>query len=106
MLERTSTSEWIADARDKYAAVSFKAHKLMGKPKDWAAMDAAAVVDVVLSALDLTEADPGTVAQLRAYAAADSEGAPQPVVVDEDYIDLKVRGLIALVLSSPEWQMA
>ena len=106
VLERASTSEWIADARDKYAPVKFQAIKLMGKPKEWAAMDAAAVVDLVLSALDLTEADPATVAQLQAYAAADSEGAPQPVVVDEDFIDLKVRGLIALVLSSPEWQMA
>jgi uncharacterized protein (DUF1800 family) len=106
VLERAATAEWIADARDKYAPVSFKAAKLLGKPKDWPALDASAVVAAVLGSLDLAGADPATVAQLQAYAVADAEGTPQPVVVDEDFVDLKLRGLVALVLSSPEWQMA
>jgi acyl dehydratase len=63
-------------------------------------------VELALAVLDLPDADAGTIAQLQAYAAADEDGNPQPVVVDEDFVDLKLRGLLALVLSSPEWQMA
>jgi uncharacterized protein (DUF1800 family) len=106
VMERATTAEWIADARDKYAPVRFKPDKLMPKKKDWAALDAAAVVQLALSVLDLPDADAGTIAQLQAYAAADENGDPQAVVVDEDFVDLKLRGLFALVLSSPEWQLA
>ena len=106
MLERAASAEWMADARNKYAPVTFNAVKLMGKKKDWAGMDAAAVVAYVLGQLDLPDADAGTSATLQDYAAADPDGNPQPVTVDADYIDMKVRGLIALILSGPEYQLA
>ena len=106
MLERAASAEWMADARNKYAPITFNPVKLMGKKKDWAGMDAAAVVALVLGQLDLPDADAGTAATLQEYAAADQNGDPQPVAVDEDYIDVKVRGLIALILSGPEYQLA
>jgi uncharacterized protein (DUF1800 family) len=106
LLERAATAERMADARDKWAPVKFNPVPLMGKKKDWAAMDAAAVVARTLAALDMSDVDPATVAVLEQYAAADQNGDPQPVVVDEDYIDVKVRGLLALIMSGPEYQMA
>ena len=106
MLERAASAEWMADARNKYAPITFNPVKLMGKKKDWTGMDAAAVVAQVLGQLDLPDADSGTAATLQEYAAADQNGDPQPVAVDEDYIDVKVRGLIALILSGPEYQLA
>lgn len=106
LLERAAVAEAVADARGKWSAYACKPHKLLGKPKDWPALDGPAVVQRLLAAADLRDADPATVAALEAYAAADAQGAPQPVAVDDEWIDVKVRGLLALILSGPEWQLA
>jgi uncharacterized protein (DUF1800 family) len=106
MLERAASAEWMADARNKFAPITFDPAKLLGEDQDWAGMDAAAVVALLLERLDLPDADAGTAATLQEYAVADPHGNPQPVVVDEAFIDVKVRGLIALILSGPEYQLA
>ncbi len=106
LLERADTAEWVADARNKYAPVVFKPEKLLGKEKEWVALDGPALVALLLAALDVQDASAATVAALEEYAALDDDGVPQPVVVDADYVDVKVRGLVALILSSPEYQMA
>ncbi len=51
-------------------------------------------------------ASAATVAALEAYAAADENGVPQPVTIDADFADVKARGILALILSSPEYQLA
>ncbi len=106
LLERAATAESVADARGKYSPWTFKPAKLLGKKKDWPALDAAGVVARLLEATDLPEASAATVSALQSYVAADDDGNPQPVVVDAAFIDKKARGLVALILSSPEYQMA
>ena len=106
LLERADTAEWMADARDKWAPVTFKPEKLLGKPKEWAALDVPTLVALLLETLDLRDASASTVAALEEYAAADVDGSPTTVVVDTEYVDVKVRGMLALILSSPEYQMA
>jgi uncharacterized protein (DUF1800 family) len=106
MLERAKTAEWIADARGKKHAIHYDPKKVLGPAKEWKDMTAANVVARVLQALDVQTVSAATSAALVAYAQASSDGNPQPVVVDKDYVDLKVRGLIALVMSSPEYMMA
>jgi uncharacterized protein (DUF1800 family) len=106
LLERAATAEALADARGKYAAYTFKPDKLLGKKKDWAGLGASGAVARLLAAADLPEASPTTVAALEAYAAADENGVPQPVTVDAAFADVKARGILALILSSPEYQMA
>ncbi|HTE05144.1 MAG TPA: DUF1800 domain-containing protein [Planctomycetota bacterium] len=105
LLARNTRGEWIADARGKNHPVKYAPSKLLGKTKEWAALDAPAVVARVLAALD-TEASPSTVAALTAYLQADDAGQPQPLVVDADFVDGKLRGLISLVLGTPEFQLA
>ncbi len=106
LLERAKIAEWIADARQKDHPVHYNPKKLLGPTKQWASLDAAAVVQKVLAALDLSDASPATAAALVAYAQAPEEGQSPPTVIDGDYVDLKVRGLVALILGSPEFQMA
>src|SRR5262245_16729505 len=106
LLERAKTAEWIADARGKKHPVHYDPKKVLGPAKEWKDMTAANVVARVLQALDVQTVSAPTSAALLAYAQADSEGNPQTVVVDKDYVDLKVRGLIALVMSIPEYMMA
>jgi uncharacterized protein (DUF1800 family) len=106
LLERAATAEALADARGKYAAYTFKPDKLLGKKKEWAGLGASGAVARLLEAADLPEASPATVAALEAYAAADENGQPQPVTVDATFADVKARGILALILSSPEYQLA
>jgi len=106
LLERAATAESVADARDKWAPVTFKPGKLLGKEKDWPTLDGPALVALLLAALDLPDASASTLVALQGYAAAGEDGTILPVVVDDDYVDLKVRGLVALILSSPEYQMS
>ncbi len=106
MLERAAAAEALADARGKWAAYTFKPDKLLGKKKDWAALGASGAVARLLEAADLPEASAATVAALEAYAAADENGVPQPVTIDADFADVKARGILALILSSPEYQLA
>ena len=107
MLARASTGEWIADTRkNKWHALTLKTKKWLGPKKGWSDLDAAGVVALVLEHLDLADASPNTVAALTTYAEADMFGLPQEVEVTPDFIDLKVRGLFAIALASPEYQVA
>ncbi len=105
LLARNTRGEWIADARDKDHPVQYKPAKLLGKKKDWATLDAAGLVQRVLDELDTT-ASPATLAALAAYVLADDSGVPQPLVIDDDFVDRKLRGLVSLVLGTPDFQLA
>jgi len=106
LLARASTGAWIAMARHKTHPLLLHPRRLMGPKGKWDELDASAVVTRVLEALDLSHASPATTAVLEDYARADVFGLPQAVVVDDDFIDKKVRGLIAVALACPEYQMA
>jgi uncharacterized protein (DUF1800 family) len=103
MLERASAAQWIAGAREKENPVKYTPKKLLGAGS--AKIGAAEVVARVTSALGLAPAA-STLAALTAYLQKDDGGATVPFVVDKDSIDKKVRGLIALALASPEFQVA
>lgn len=106
MLARADAGQWIAGARDKSHPLKLNPGRLLGPKPQWKSLDGPAVVARVLAALDLEHASPGTVAALEHYVAADAFGVPQEVVVDDDLVDRKVRGLVAVLLASPEYQVA
>jgi len=105
LLARNARGEWIADARDKGHPIKYAPSKLLGKKGEWATLDAAGVVQRVLDELD-TSASPATLAALVAYVQADDDGVPQPLVIDDEFVDTKLRGLVSLVLGTPEFQLA
>lgn len=106
MLERARATDWIIEQRDKKKDdLTFRPEKLLGKKKAWSTLDAAGVVDVVLAELGMSGVAAATRSALETYVAADSSGLPNEVVVDDDFIDEKVRGLIALACASPEYQL-
>lgn len=106
MLERARAADWIIEQRGKQDDLRFRPQKLLGKKKTWSELGAAGVVDVVLRELGLTDVAATTRAALEAYVAVDDDGLPVDVAVDDDFIDEKVRGLVALVGASPEYQLA
>ncbi len=107
LLERARTADWIIEQRDKKKDdLTFKPEKLLGKKKQWATLDAAGVVTSVLEAFGQRTIAPTTRAALEAYVVADSSGFPSELVIDDDFIDTKVRGLIALLGVTPEFQLA
>lgn len=100
MLERLVAANRIAEHRatKPSAGFAFDPAALLGPVEDWPALDAAAVVDAVLAALGPLAARATTRQALIDYAG---DGA-----VDAAFVDCKVRGLIALALCSPEYQLA
>jgi hypothetical protein len=77
-----------------------------GPKKKQAALTAADVVAAVLGALSQSDALQATVATLESYLQTDENGQPVTFFVEPASIDVKVRGLVALILSSPEYQIA
>jgi uncharacterized protein (DUF1800 family) len=73
-------------------------------PIEWPALTAEAVVDRVAAALGLESLTGGARAALVSYLESDDLGNPQAFVLDEGVADQKVRGLVALLLGSPEYQ--
>lgn len=107
LLQRSQMAERIADARGfDSPPIVWKPKSFLPKPSKWGGYDAAGVVEFVLSALGPVRAEPSTVALLEQYLLADENGLPGSFSLAEDSIDSKVRGLVALVLSSPEFQLA
>lgn len=107
MLERLRVAETIADARTQEGAgFQWSPAKMLGPKKKQAALTAAEVVAKVLATLGQDAPLPATVAALEAYLQTDENGQPVTFFVDPASIDVKVRGLVALVLSSPEFQLA
>lgn len=100
--QRAVVAEWIADMRSKPSApFHFDPSALLGDPSLWPELTGSAVVDRILSALGPLTVAPSTYAVLVDYA---TDGA-EAIYVDTDYVDRKVRGLIALALATPEFQL-
>jgi uncharacterized protein (DUF1800 family) len=107
LLERLRLAETIADARtSEGAGFVWNPAKLLGPKKKQAALTAADVVAAVLGALSQSDALQATVATLESYLQTDENGQPVTFFVEPASIDVKVRGLVALILSSPEYQIA
>lgn len=107
LLQRLRVAKSIADARKADdSAFSWKTAKFLGKKTKWKNLDAAEVVAAHLAALDAAHASETTVAALAEYLAADEDGNPAEFALDAEVIDTKVRGLVALIQSSPEYQLA
>jgi uncharacterized protein (DUF1800 family) len=104
MQQRIVAAEWVADHRAKGAGAdfTFDPAALLGDETGWSTFDASAVVDRVLGALGPLEVTSSTRFALESYAADWAHG----VTVDAKFVDRKVRGLIALALSTAEYQIA
>lgn len=106
LLERAQVADWIMEQRDKKDPIKLRPSRLLGGKKSWKDMGASEVVATVLSALGVDNPSPSTVSALETYVAQDGSGDPQPVEVDDEFVDSKVRGLVALICASPEFQFA
>lgn len=104
---RLRVAEQIADARaDWDSPYKWSLKKLAGKKKTWDEQSAAEVVSTVVSRLGLRQPDPASFTLLESYLKKDSSGAEGEFALNEDVVDEKVRGLVALVLSSADHQFA
>jgi uncharacterized protein (DUF1800 family) len=78
-------------------------------PAEWVqkGADAAAVLDAFADALLDGRVEPRTRAALEQYLAGrDKQGQPVPFKATPQALDEKVRGVVRLILSSPEYQLA
>ncbi len=107
--QRAIAAQWIADktkGNPKSHPVKLDLVALFGDPFEWPGLDAAAVVARILDRLGPIDAAPATVAALVEYLETDAKGEPAPFVLTTKSIEKKGRGLLALALSLPEFQVA
>jgi uncharacterized protein (DUF1800 family) len=104
MQRRVEVASWLAEQRSSGSSspVSFDPSALLGLEDEWPHLDAQGVVDRVLDALGPLVVKPSTRVALLDYVTSVK---PQ-IEVDVHFIDRKVRGLIALAMASPEYQLA
>lgn len=107
LMSRLRIANTIATARPEAKPyVSWKLEDLLGDPNEWILLDAQAVVERVLAQLQVGNVSPQTYQALVDYLSDVPHGNPVPFVLDEVSADVKVRGLVALILGSPEYQFA
>ncbi len=101
--QRLVVASSIANHRAKgSSSYSYDPAALLGPEEGFTSLDADAVVTGVLDALGPLIVRPTTRAALVEYAL---DGA-QSLTIDAEFIDRKVRGLIALAMSTAEYQLA
>ncbi len=106
LLQRARVAEWMADSRrSDRPPFSWRPERLLGERSEWPTLDPGSVVARFVAHLDPSPPTDSTTASLVAYLQADDDGTPTPFVLDKGTIDRKVRGLVALLLSSPEYQL-
>lgn len=108
MLARAQVGASLADSRGGDSPLRYKPARLLGKKGQWKTLTPADVVDRVLTELGLSDASEGLRNALIAYVQSEPDGSPIPpeeFEVDGEFVDVKVRGVIALALASPEHQM-
>ncbi|MBI3820512.1 MAG: DUF1800 domain-containing protein [Planctomycetes bacterium] len=103
VLGRIRVGEAIADGRQGDIVV-FNPKKALGTKYN--KLDAAGATDRILAALDMSGVAAATRAEIINYMQSDDNGAPAPFALDKDTIDKKVRGAVAIVLASPEYQLS
>lgn len=102
LLGRARAAQEIAGARDKDGSIQFDPRKLLGSPKKFKKFTPEQTLDQVLAQLGSLAIAPTTRTALLTYLAPP---VGETFVLDDDTIDTKVRGLVALLLSSPEFQV-
>lgn len=108
LLERARVAEWIADTRSGNGGRGFhySLMEIVGDPLTWQHLTPKDVVDLVAETLGSVELEPATRKILEKYLVTAPDGSTVPFSLDLAVLDEKVRGLVALVLSSPEFQLA
>lgn len=109
LLQRARIAEQIAGARpEQNGPLSWKSKVLFGNPATWAdqGLTATAVVQRVFDTFSITSPSTSTRNALVDYLNTAPNGTPTPFVLTEESFDAKVRGVVALALSSPEYQLS
>jgi uncharacterized protein (DUF1800 family) len=102
MLERAKAGEWIAGARTPNHLLHYRPQRVLGPA--YAKLTAGEAAARILSNLGVRSPNASTLSALTTYLVAKVDGTPGEFELDPDTIDKKVRGAIALVLSSAEYQ--
>lgn len=106
LLDRVDVMEDLTGERGKDAFFVYKPASLLGKKKDYKSFTAEQTVDKILSGLGPLSISAAARQALIAYAQADSGGQPvAEFTLDSQTIDMKVRGIISLAASLPEFQV-
>lgn len=107
LMSRLRIANTIASSRPETKPyLSWKLEDLLGDPNEWILQDAPTVVMRALGQLQVGNVSAPTFQALLAYMTAAPHGPPVPFVLDESTADVKVRGMLALILGSPEYQFA
>jgi uncharacterized protein (DUF1800 family) len=104
VIGRAAVAERVADARDSHEPVRVKIQTLLG-PK-WKGIGADETVARLAQALGLDTLAAPTAAALSQYLSTADDGTPAPFEAAPDSLDKKGRGLLALLLASPEFQLS
>lgn len=106
MLERVDVIEDITGERGKDAWFKYKPSTVLGKKKDYKKFTPDQTVDAVLAGLGSVTVSTAARDALIAYAQADSNGLPEDeFILNGETVDKKVRGLISIIASLPEFQV-
>ncbi len=105
MLERARAVDDVTSVREKDAFVSFDPEKLLGSKKKYKKWDAAQTVSQLLAQLGPLEVSAGARAALEFYLKADSSGSEGEFSLDDETIDRKIRGFLAVAMALPEFQV-
>ncbi len=80
--------------------------KVLPPKSQWSTLSAVDTVNWFLTLLGPVNAAQSTIDALVTYLETDSTGSPTTFALDDESVDSKIRGLVALILSSPEYQLA
>lgn len=106
-MARARAGNVIATVRDfDKPPFSWKLEKLLGPKTDWPLLDAQTIVMRTLATLQVGNVLPTTFQALVDYMHTDAHGQFTPFHLDDTSADEKVRGLVALILASPEFQLS
>lgn len=104
---RIQYAEEIASSRKQDdPVIVWDPKKLLPKPSEWSSMTASSVVDHFLNLLGPVVVESATHQALETYLNTDVDGNPATFVLDDDAVNSKIRGLVSLILSTPEYQLA
>ncbi|MFN0205523.1 MAG: DUF1800 family protein [Planctomycetota bacterium] len=102
LLERAKVADWISEARDPTQLLQYKPETILGP--SYKKLTAQIAAERILQNFGIQSPALATLGAIANYLMVDNAGNPVAIVWDEDTIDKKVRGAIALVLSSAEFQ--
>lgn len=104
MLDRYKVGQWFAAARAKDHPIQFKPQTILGA--GFSKLDPSEAATRLLAAFGIFQPAPPTVAALATYLSTDDGGGSLEWKITPDYIDKKIRGAIALILGSSDFQAA